>query len=54
MDDSQIKRLWLGGIVSWEKQNFDVAEKRSVLRMSSTLIKAIICDFLHPVFQPAV
>jgi hypothetical protein len=33
------------GIFSWEKYSFDVAEKCSVLWMSSTLIKAIFCDF---------
>jgi hypothetical protein len=29
---------WLGGIVSWEKQNLDVADKYSVLQMRSILI----------------
>jgi hypothetical protein len=27
MDDSHIQRLLLAGTVSWEKYNFDVAEK---------------------------
>jgi hypothetical protein len=45
-DDFQIQRLWLGGTVSWEKQYFDFAEKCSVSwLMSSTLIKAIFCNF---------
>jgi hypothetical protein len=38
MDDSLIEKLWLYLVVSWEKQNFYVAEKCSVLQMSSNIL----------------